>query len=281
MDRVVARRGTRSRLHFRLPLDPARLLRARQRIRDYLHEHGVAGDVIDAVVLSVEEAMTNAVRHSGAVADLEVHMGFEGGDLHATVEDKGAGFDVARFDRTRLPDPLAPGGRGLYLIAQLSDDMRLRRDGGVEVSMLWRGATSETVSFPVPRRASSTDGCSATPATRRAPALPHRGARRGFRRARLGVPLHLRQPTALQLLPLPARGRRQAHLGPLPPARRYGPRARRARGHGARHAAILEYHSTTVGRGLEAASTPRRRERASSSATSRSASAKRTSTTSS
>ena len=49
------------RLSFSLPLDPARLLRARHRVRDFSYEHLTDAQAIDAVVLAIEEAMTNAV----------------------------------------------------------------------------------------------------------------------------------------------------------------------------------------------------------------------------
>jgi PAS domain S-box-containing protein len=130
--------GTRPRLHFRLPLDPARLLRARQRIRDYLHERELEPGVIEDVVLAVEEAMSNAVRHSGAIADLEVDLWSEGGDLIAEVRDHGHGFDVDRFDRRRLPDPLSPSGRGLFLIAHLMDELEMRSESGLTVRAVKR-----------------------------------------------------------------------------------------------------------------------------------------------
>jgi PAS domain S-box-containing protein len=127
-----------SRLLFLLPLEPVRLLRARQRIRDYLHQHGAAPDDIDDIVLAIEEAMTNAVRHCGAEDDLEVRLSFEGPDLHAAVRDRGCGFDVAAVDMGQRPDPLEPGGRGLYLMDSLMDDMELSCDAGLEVRLLKR-----------------------------------------------------------------------------------------------------------------------------------------------
>ena len=54
------------------------------------------------------------------------------------MSDHGKGFDVATFDPEE-PDVLASGGRGLYLIAQLMDEMSLRLDGGLEVHMHKRG----------------------------------------------------------------------------------------------------------------------------------------------
>ena len=129
-----------SRLAFSLALEPSRLLRARQRIRDYLDVHGAAPHLVDEVVLAIEEAMTNAVRHSGGCERLDVRLGFEGCDLTAEVRDHGAGFDVTRFDPQVQPELLATGGRGLYLISRLMDGMELRSNDGDGLAVLMRKA---------------------------------------------------------------------------------------------------------------------------------------------
>jgi anti-sigma regulatory factor (Ser/Thr protein kinase) len=121
-------------------MDAARLLRARHRIADYLYALGAGKRTVGDVVLAVEEAMTNAVRHSASDAPIEVRLHFSGPDLHAEVRDHGRGFDVRGFDPRRVPDPLQPGGRGLYLIAQLMDDVEVRAVGGVVVRAVKRDA---------------------------------------------------------------------------------------------------------------------------------------------
>jgi PAS domain S-box-containing protein len=141
--------GQRPRLRFHLPLDPARLLRARQRIRDYLHDHEVEPLVVNDVVLAVEEAMTNAVRHSAAGQDLEVGLSFEGNDLVAEVRDYGRGFDVATFDPNALPDLDKTSGRGLYLISRLMDELTLEADCGVALRAVKRGVLGAA---PAPER---------------------------------------------------------------------------------------------------------------------------------
>jgi PAS domain S-box-containing protein len=140
---AVTTDSTVPRLAFRQPLDPARLLRSRHRIRDYLHEQCVEEETIDDIVLAIEEAMTNAVRHSGALDDLEVDLRFEGRDLIAEVRDHGRGFEVATFDPKHVPESLASGGRGLFLISELMDEVKLRRDGGLEVRTIKRGAREQ------------------------------------------------------------------------------------------------------------------------------------------
>ena len=76
-------------------------------------------------MLAIEEAATNAIRHSGSDGDIEIRLAFRGANLHAAVKDRGRAFDVAAFDPQRLPDPLLDHGRGLYIMARLSDELKL------------------------------------------------------------------------------------------------------------------------------------------------------------
>ena len=128
------------RLHFRVPPEPSHLLRARERLRDYLCQYCADGQVIDDVVLCVEEAATNAIRHSGSDRDIEISLRFAGGDLLAEVKDHGRGFDLSSFDREAQPDLESDHGRGLFIVSRLMNSLELRLDGGLEVRMARRAA---------------------------------------------------------------------------------------------------------------------------------------------
>ncbi len=128
------------RLHFRVPPEPSHLLRARERLRDYLRQYCTEHQVIDDVVLCVEEACTNAIRHGDSLEDIEIALHFTHTKLVATVKDRGRGFNVASFDPEVPPDPMLDHGRGLYIVAKLMDSLDLRLDGGLEVRMTRRAA---------------------------------------------------------------------------------------------------------------------------------------------
>jgi PAS domain S-box-containing protein len=128
-----------ARLSFRLAADPARLSRARERIRDYLRLHGADERLTSDIVLSIEEACANVIRHSGS-PDLEIAIALAEADLLISVVDHGCGFDVASFDPQATPDPLSSHGRGLFIMAKLMDDLSLRLNHGLEVHMVKRDA---------------------------------------------------------------------------------------------------------------------------------------------
>lgn len=123
------------RLKFSLPRDPARLLPARNRIRDYLNHLLLDERSIDEIVLAIAEAVTNALRHGGGRVAIGVSLSVSDGHLLACVRDDGCGFDPALFRPDESPDVLGLGGRGLFLIGRLMDSVEFRFDAGTEVRM--------------------------------------------------------------------------------------------------------------------------------------------------
>jgi anti-sigma regulatory factor (Ser/Thr protein kinase) len=46
------------------------------------------------------------------------------------VRDRGKGLDLSAIDLTHEPDVMGLGGRGLYLIKALADELELANEGG-------------------------------------------------------------------------------------------------------------------------------------------------------
>jgi anti-sigma regulatory factor (Ser/Thr protein kinase) len=97
---------------------------ARRELSRLLGDARWEGDT-DAVVLAVHEAMVNAQRHAGGVTHAEAR--FDGQALVVEVADRGAGFQLPT--RTGVPDVDAERGRGLFLIQELTEDVRVVRAG--------------------------------------------------------------------------------------------------------------------------------------------------------
>ena len=101
----------------------------------------VPGPVVDDVLLALDEAVSNAVRHgSEAGRPIEVRLAVGGGWIELSVRDQGPTPRLPPLPRSS-PTPLAPGGRGLWLILQLVDEVRLERAGeGVRLWLRRRAA---------------------------------------------------------------------------------------------------------------------------------------------
>jgi len=104
--------------------------------------HAVAGslrglprDTVDDVLLVLDEAVSNAIRHgSRGGAPVKVAVELDDSWIDIQVRDRGPTPELPRLPSTP-PGTLSTGGRGLWLIRQLVDEVRLRRAG--EGTLLW------------------------------------------------------------------------------------------------------------------------------------------------
>ena len=127
-------------MHAEIPCDPQRLLGTRHAVRDFLRAHGVDEETVEELVLCVEEACTNAIRHSGCPDPGEVSLSIRDDLVEICVRDHGRGLDLGAIDLGHEPDLLGLGGRGLYLIKTLADELELANDGGACVLIRKRRA---------------------------------------------------------------------------------------------------------------------------------------------
>jgi serine/threonine-protein kinase RsbW len=137
--------GTSVRLDFRSAFD---MLDFVQVVCDQVGRmSGLDDDSLHWVSVAVRESVINAIKHGNGndeqkrvfVEFTPLHAGAPG--LAIRVRDEGPGFDP-----DCLPDPLAPenmlkaSGRGIFLIRNFMDEMRLQRapEGGMEMVMVKR-----------------------------------------------------------------------------------------------------------------------------------------------
>ena len=90
-------------------------------------------DMYGNIMISVTECISNAIIHGNqSNADKMVHLELQmkPGLLICSIEDEGRGFDFSN-----LPDPTEPenieklGGRGIFLMRNLSDDVKFEENG--------------------------------------------------------------------------------------------------------------------------------------------------------
>jgi anti-sigma regulatory factor (Ser/Thr protein kinase) len=112
-------------MQLSIPASPSRLAELRQAARAHLRE--VADEVADDVVLALNEAATNAVLY-GSSGDQPIQVAVHVNDdwVEASVLDHGP------QPPTGLPadadtDQLLAGGRRLWLLRRLVDEVRLER----------------------------------------------------------------------------------------------------------------------------------------------------------
>jgi serine/threonine-protein kinase RsbW len=109
---------------------------------------GLDDDAIHWVGVAIRESVINAIKHGNrydvtkrVFVEFETASGAEGPAMAVSVRDQGEGFDP-----DMLADPLdpanllKPSGRGIFLIRNFMDEVRLQRasQGGMEIRMLKR-----------------------------------------------------------------------------------------------------------------------------------------------
>jgi serine/threonine-protein kinase RsbW len=117
----------------RFPAVPGSVADAVHAVEGAMRSAGLSDEVIDRVTLVAGEAAGNAVEH-GCEWDpgrsFEVTWEEADDGYWLRVEDDGIGLSASHIDQAALPeDPLSTSGRGLFLIRELSDEVRLEADG--------------------------------------------------------------------------------------------------------------------------------------------------------
>lgn len=129
-----------------LPNEPARTREVRSFVAAFLADLRCPVDMSADILLSVGEAAANATIHGrrrDARSEIRVRCERAGPSVVVTVADEGLGFEPAGVTAA-LPDHLAPGGRGLFLMRELMDDVDIRSTGDGTTVQLRRHAFGDS-----------------------------------------------------------------------------------------------------------------------------------------
>jgi anti-sigma regulatory factor (Ser/Thr protein kinase) len=119
-------------------------------LRDAARDLGLPYEVAFGLDLAVHEAVENVVRHGrqeGAPHRVRLGIRSDGKRVEVVITD-----DASEFDPRSMPTPVAPlriedvipGGQGIHLMRQFTDEMLYRREGGRNVLTLVRVLTPRT-----------------------------------------------------------------------------------------------------------------------------------------
>jgi serine/threonine-protein kinase RsbW len=93
----------------------------------------LSDDIYGNIMISVTESVNNAIKHGNLNTkskNVSISLALDDTQLKFKIEDEGNGFDFHN-----LPDPTAPeniekpGGRGIFLMKHLADEVVFTRDG--------------------------------------------------------------------------------------------------------------------------------------------------------
>ena len=102
-------------------------------VKNLVNRYNLSPDRQCDILVSLTEAVTNAIVHGNCREEektVRVRLSQEKGMLALRVSDEGIGFDYENLPDPTLPDNICKcGGRGVYLMRQLSDNIRFFNNG--------------------------------------------------------------------------------------------------------------------------------------------------------
>ncbi len=127
-------------LQLDLPADARFLPRTRRAIAGYLEEVGADAEQSADVVLALDEACANVVRHAfphGTAGTIHLRAELDPDSVVVQVEDEGVGFDPFSAP-LREAEPEDVSGRGLRIIRELMSSVHVEsptNNGGTRLRM--------------------------------------------------------------------------------------------------------------------------------------------------
>lgn len=118
---------------LKLSSDPRNITLVESFIEQIVQRYQLNQDLYGNILITVTEAVNNAIIHGNCQdksKTVQIELQKTTNRLAISVTDEGCGFDV-----NDIPDPTAPenllktGGRGVFLIQQLSDGVTFHNDG--------------------------------------------------------------------------------------------------------------------------------------------------------
>ncbi|HEY3401994.1 MAG TPA: ATP-binding protein [Ohtaekwangia sp.] len=92
-------------------------------------------DIYGNIMIAVTEAVNNAIKHGNAndkSKNVSLSLSLDHSMIKFTVKDEGKGFDYQNLPDPTSPENLEkPGGRGIFLMKHLSDEVDFKDSGRV------------------------------------------------------------------------------------------------------------------------------------------------------
>ncbi len=92
-------------------------------------------DIYGNIMIAVTEAVNNAIRHGSgndSSKNVSLSLTLDESTIKFRIEDQGMGFDYEHLPDPTSPENLEkPGGRGIFLMKHLSDEVDFKEGGKV------------------------------------------------------------------------------------------------------------------------------------------------------
>ena len=116
-----------------LSSDPSNIAKVEPFLKNLLAKYKVSPDAFGSILIGLTEAVNNAIIHGNGrnkAKKVQVVVRKQQDIIRCSVTDEGAGFNPSE-----VPDPTSPecicecGGRGVFLMKELSDEIKFVNNG--------------------------------------------------------------------------------------------------------------------------------------------------------
>ena len=96
-------------------------------------KYNIDDDIYGNIMIAVTESVNNAIRHGNALQsskNVTIFLNLEQDIITFSIQDQGAGFDFQNLPDPTSPENLdKPGGRGIFLMKHLADEVKFKDEG--------------------------------------------------------------------------------------------------------------------------------------------------------
>ena len=118
---------------LKLPSHPSSINQVEVFVNELFEEHNIDPNRRGDIMVSLTEAVNNAIIHGNDLdgsKTVEIHSECCGTYIDFVVSDEGDGFDYQDVPDPTLPENICKcGGRGVFLMRELSDDLDFDDNG--------------------------------------------------------------------------------------------------------------------------------------------------------
>jgi serine/threonine-protein kinase RsbW len=95
--------------------------------------YDINDDIYGNIMISVTEAVNNAIKHGNKEVPekkVSLALSFRENAVSFVIEDQGEGFDFTKLEDPTAPENIdKPGGRGIFLMKHLADEVHFSLEG--------------------------------------------------------------------------------------------------------------------------------------------------------
>lgn len=92
-------------------------------------------DIYGNIMIAVTEAVNNAIKHGNkdnSTKNVTLSLSLQDGLIKFKIQDEGDGFNFQKLPDPTSPENISkPGGRGIFLMKHLSDEVDFKEDGKI------------------------------------------------------------------------------------------------------------------------------------------------------